>query len=68
MKGRIFKPKRGHLVLYFKNLHLLKRDQWGTNILIEFLHQVFIIFAEQVSLNFYLILYLVKFFLKIHIR
>ncbi|RZC33069.1 cytoplasmic dynein 2 heavy chain 1 [Asbolus verrucosus] len=39
-KGKIYKPKRGNLMLYFKNLHLLKPDKWGTNILIEFLHQI----------------------------
>lgn len=39
-KGKQYKPKKGHLILYFKNIHLLKQDQWGTNILIEFLHQV----------------------------
>ena len=39
-KGKVYKPKKGNLLLYFKNLHLLKPDKWGTNILIEFLHQV----------------------------
>ncbi|KAK9747140.1 DDE superfamily endonuclease [Popillia japonica] len=39
-KGRVFKPKKGHLVMYFKNVHLLKPDNWGTNMLIEFLQQV----------------------------
>ncbi|XP_017783105.1 PREDICTED: cytoplasmic dynein 2 heavy chain 1 [Nicrophorus vespilloides] len=41
-KGRIYKPRRGNLVLYFKNLHLLKTDKWGTNMLIEFLQQLIV--------------------------
>lgn len=39
-RGRVYRPKKGRLVLYFKGLHLLKPDKWGTNILIAFLHQV----------------------------
>ncbi|KAF5303585.1 hypothetical protein FQR65_LT08186 [Abscondita terminalis] len=38
-KGRIYKPKKGHLVLYFKNTQLLKNDSWGSNMLISFLQQ-----------------------------
>ncbi|XP_030763708.1 cytoplasmic dynein 2 heavy chain 1 [Sitophilus oryzae] len=39
-KGKVLKPKKGHLILYFNNLHLLKPDKWGTNMLIEFLNQL----------------------------
>ncbi|XP_056634261.1 cytoplasmic dynein 2 heavy chain 1 [Diorhabda sublineata] len=39
-KGKQLRPKKGHLILHFKNLHLLKSDKWGTNILIEFLNQL----------------------------
>lgn len=39
-KGKIYKPKKGYLVLHFKNLQLLSSDKWGTNTVIEFLHQV----------------------------
>ncbi|XP_015834463.1 cytoplasmic dynein 2 heavy chain 1 [Tribolium castaneum] len=39
-KGKVYKPKKGNLVLYFKNLHLLKPDKWGTNIVVEFLNQM----------------------------
>lgn len=39
-KGRVYKPKKGHLLVHFKNLQLLKTDQWGTNMLVSFLLQV----------------------------
>lgn len=39
-KGRVYRPNKGHLILHFKNLHLLKNDKWGTNVLIEFIQQV----------------------------
>ncbi|KAK4887690.1 hypothetical protein RN001_003961 [Aquatica leii] len=38
-KGRMYKPKKGHLVLYFKNTQLLRNDSWGSNMLISFLQQ-----------------------------
>ncbi|KAF5283232.1 hypothetical protein FQA39_LY17379 [Lamprigera yunnana] len=38
-KGRIYKPKKGHLVLYFKNTQILKNDSWGSNMLVSFLQQ-----------------------------
>ncbi|XP_074038391.1 dynein cytoplasmic heavy chain beethoven [Leptinotarsa decemlineata] len=41
-RGKVLKPKKGNLVLHFKNLHLLKPDKWGTNILIEFLSQLIV--------------------------
>lgn len=39
-KGKVYRPKRGRLVLYFKGLELVKPDQWNTNIVVSFLHQV----------------------------
>ncbi|XP_044749353.1 cytoplasmic dynein 2 heavy chain 1 [Coccinella septempunctata] len=39
-KGKVFRPKKGRLILHFRNMHLLKPDKWGTNILIEFLYQL----------------------------
>ncbi|GJQ81470.1 btv [Trypoxylus dichotomus] len=50
-KGRVFKPKKGHLVMYFKNLQLLKPDRWGTNILIEFLQQRWMAHARCLDLT-----------------
>nr|XP_022905741.1 cytoplasmic dynein 2 heavy chain 1 [Onthophagus taurus] len=41
-KGRVYKPKKGHLVIHFKNMHLLKSDKWGTNMVVEFLQQVMV--------------------------
>ncbi|VEN39261.1 unnamed protein product [Callosobruchus maculatus] len=41
-KGKVLKPKKGNLILHLKNLHLLKPDKWGSNILIEFLNQLMV--------------------------
>ncbi|CAG9863949.1 unnamed protein product [Phyllotreta striolata] len=41
-KGKVLRPKRGNLLLHFKNLHLLKPDKWGTNVLVEFLNQLIV--------------------------
>nr|CAI5869002.1 unnamed protein product [Callosobruchus analis] len=41
-KGKVLKPKKGNLILHLKNLHLLKPDKWGSNILIEFLSQLIV--------------------------
>lgn len=30
------------MVLYLKNLHLLKHDKWETNMMIEFLNQIIV--------------------------
>lgn len=40
LKGKLLKPSKGFVVIYFKNLELLKPDKWGTNMLIEFISQV----------------------------
>lgn len=40
-RGRVYRPKKSRLVLYFKGLHLVKNDQWNTNMLVAFLHQVY---------------------------
>ncbi|CAG9772440.1 unnamed protein product [Ceutorhynchus assimilis] len=39
-KGTTLKPKKGNLVLYFRNLDLLTPDVWGSNTVIEFLSQL----------------------------
>uniref|UniRef100_A0A6P7FU93 Cytoplasmic dynein 2 heavy chain 1 n=1 Tax=Diabrotica virgifera virgifera TaxID=50390 RepID=A0A6P7FU93_DIAVI len=41
-KGKVLRPKKGKIILHFKNLHLLKADKWGTNILVEFLNQLIV--------------------------
>ena len=39
--GRVYKSKDGErLILYFKDLNLVKPDKWGTCQLVEFLQQV----------------------------
>ncbi|XP_076274081.1 dynein cytoplasmic heavy chain beethoven isoform X2 [Rhynchophorus ferrugineus] len=39
-KGKVLRPKKGQLMLFFRDLHLLKPDRWGTNVVIEFLSQL----------------------------
>ncbi|XP_050308267.1 LOW QUALITY PROTEIN: cytoplasmic dynein 2 heavy chain 1-like [Anthonomus grandis grandis] len=39
-KGTVLKPKKGHLVLYLRNMHLLAPDRWGSNSIVEFLTQL----------------------------
>jgi len=39
--GRVYKSKDGErLILYFKDLNLVRPDKWGTCQLVEFLNQV----------------------------
>ncbi|KAG8224814.1 hypothetical protein J437_LFUL002260 [Ladona fulva] len=39
--GRVYQPKNAeNLILFFKNIHLVKPDKWGTNMLISFLEQL----------------------------
>ncbi|KAL1506398.1 hypothetical protein ABEB36_005769 [Hypothenemus hampei] len=38
--GTLLKPKRSRLLLYLKDLHLLSPDQWGNNMITEFLIQL----------------------------
>ncbi|XP_060532310.1 cytoplasmic dynein 2 heavy chain 1 isoform X2 [Cylas formicarius] len=39
-KGKMLKPRRGRLILHFRNVHLLSHDKWGTSMVIEFLSQI----------------------------
>ncbi|XP_071452948.1 cytoplasmic dynein 2 heavy chain 1 [Hetaerina americana] len=39
--GRVYRPRdTENLILYFKDLHMVKPDKWGTSMLIAFLQQV----------------------------
>ncbi|XP_066245842.1 cytoplasmic dynein 2 heavy chain 1 [Euwallacea similis] len=39
-KGNVLRPRKGKLILYLRNLHLLAPDQWGSNMCIELLSQL----------------------------
>lgn len=53
-KGTMLKPKKGKLVLYLRNMHLLGMDAWGTNMVVEFLNQVIVSSVlDSYKLSFY---------------
>lgn len=48
--GRVYKSKDGdRLILYFKDINLIKPDKWGTCQLVEFLRQVIIHYVIQLT-------------------
>ncbi len=60
----MYKSKDGErLILYFKDVNLVKPDKWGTCQLVEFIRQVNLhnIMQKVVTINFFRSLYLVDF-------